>query len=92
MARIGSGRPDGNCAGELAGLMSELVLMLLTAVYMRARGDARENRHARRFVGTVKAKCRDLDDPGYAALMVMQGKTVAHALGISAAFQDAGPQ
>ena len=29
MARIGSGRPDGNCAGELAGPMSELVERLL---------------------------------------------------------------
>jgi len=28
----------------------------------------------------------------FKALMAMQGKTVAHALGISAAFQDAGPQ
>ena len=74
MARPGSERADGDWCRELAALKGEPALMLLAAVYLRAKADATESRHARRFVEAVKARCCDVDDPGYAVLMAIQGR------------------
>lgn len=73
MARPGSERADGDWCRELGALKSEPVLMLLAAVYLRAKQDEGDSQPARRFVEVVKANCVELGDPGYAVLVAIQG-------------------
>jgi hypothetical protein len=73
MARAGSERCDGDWCRELAALKSEPVLMLLAAVYLRAKQDANDSQPAKQFVERVRANCRELEDPGYAVVMAMRG-------------------
>jgi len=72
MARPGSERADGDWCRELAALKSEPVLMLLAAVYLRAKADASASSGARGFVERVRASCSRDGDPGYAVVMAMR--------------------
>lgn len=71
MARLGSERADGDWCKELRGLKGDPVLLLLGAVFLRAKADAKTSWRARRFVERVKTNCGE-ESAGFAVVMAMR--------------------
>lgn len=67
-------RECGDWCPELAALREDPERMLLAAVYLRAKWDARESREARGFLRRVEWSYRGVGDAGYALLMAMQSR------------------
>ncbi len=71
MVRLGSKRESGDWCPELEALQGDPAMMLLGAVYLRARSDAAVSGQARRFLRRVERSYVEVGDAGYAVLMAM---------------------